>query len=675
MLFMHANVHVVMQNRKSKLKRAIQELDRETVEGNTEQALVDRLAQQHSLDVPILDAAAKYALPPEEANIAVQHSRDGTPVFSLSGGSVLRRGLKITVVVPFKGDARCFQIQPTMFDSNPPTVEEVTDEDIRLVFRVTEPPFDIDSACASTLSKINRYLESLRGSAEQLNAELRAIAVPLIRQKKQEFAAHSQILNALTIPVRNPVRNPASAPTPESVKATQAAGMSLPMQARQQSDVSIQHINENEADIKRALTDSQMAESKLADRPIRVFISYSWDSEEHKAWAVAFAKKLRDHGIDAIIDQMQLGLGARSPEFMEQSVSQSDRVLVICTEGYKQRFDKRQGGAGYEGHIISAEMIGHSGTTKFVPILRKGDWVTALPTALLGVFGVDLRMDSGDEFRKLIRNLYGLTEISPLGRRPLRLDNAKSILSEPPRIGLPSGPEAGEYLEQRRRLPETTLLEKIWSKPFWKIWIRPTEFKPARFRSVEMCEQFILGSEIIVSGWYSFPSFDPKKFEMGKDSISAEIEHAENNRIWRAERWTLFQSAQFIMNRSFDQIPQLGERIHVLEILDTVTAAIEFAARMAEQRVLSRNAAITFSLRSVAGRLLTWPQDTYTNAVPRECWAQDDTITNERAVDSAQLTAERRELALQIVLEILTQFGCTELPLNLLESAQKKRFG
>src|SRR5579862_3687742 len=214
-LFMQASVHVVMRNRKSQLERAIQELDREAVEGDIEQALVDRLVQQYNFDVPILDAAAKYALPPEEVAVVVQHNRDGTPVFCLSSGPVLKRGLKIMVVVPFKGDARCFQIQPTTFDSNPPMVEEVTDKEIHLVFRVTEPLFDIDSACASILSKINRYLESLRTYAEQLNAELKAMAVPLIRQKKQEFAAHSQILNTLTIPIRNP----GSVPTPERGKS------------------------------------------------------------------------------------------------------------------------------------------------------------------------------------------------------------------------------------------------------------------------------------------------------------------------------------------------------------------------------------------------------------------------------------------------------------------------
>ena len=57
--------------------------------------------------------------------------------------------------------------------------------------------------------------------------------------------------------------------------------------------------------------------SAAATRP-RVFISYSWDSKEHKEWTLSLATRLRDNGIDAVIDQTHLVLGARNPEFMER---------------------------------------------------------------------------------------------------------------------------------------------------------------------------------------------------------------------------------------------------------------------------------------------------------------------------------------------------------------------
>jgi TIR domain len=121
----------------------------------------------------------------------------------------------------------------------------------------------------------------------------------------------------------------------------------------------------------------------------RVFISYSRDSEPHKDWVRSLATRLREAGVDAVIDQTHLLLGARNPEFMERCIRESACVLVVCTDIYKRRFDKRQGGAGYEGHIITGEIVNGIGENKFIPALRAGEWTTALPSALLGASGVD----------------------------------------------------------------------------------------------------------------------------------------------------------------------------------------------------------------------------------------------------------------------------------------------
>ena len=211
---------------------------------------------------------------------------------------------------------------------------------------------------------------------------------------------------------------------------------------------------------------------------LRVFISYSWDSDAHKKWVLAFGERLRNDGINAIIDQTHLALGARSPEFMERSVRESNRVLVICTETYKRRFDNREGGAGYEGHIISGEIINEVGRNKFIPVLRNGDWKTSLPTALSGVYGVDLRNDSPEEYRKLIENLHGVSRVAPVGPRPAWV----APLSGPTRSNIAALPnpenDLDKFLRQRAKpRPETEVQRKIWSKPRWQIWIHPTQFR------------------------------------------------------------------------------------------------------------------------------------------------------------------------------------------------------
>jgi hypothetical protein len=364
---------------------------------------------------------------------------------------------------------------------------------------------------------------------------------------------------------------------------------------------------------------------------LRAFVSYSWDSEAHKQWVCAFAQRLRGDGVDAIIDQTHLQLGARSPEFMERSVRDSDRVLVVCTENYKQRFDGRKGGAGYEGNIITGEIVAEVGKNKFIPVLRSGGWESSLPTALSGAYGVDLRNDSPEEYRKLIENIHGVSRAIPVGPRPRWLDSS----SRSSGAGVPTGQtpqsDLDRFLQQRAKLPETKILGKIWSKPRWQIWIRPTEFRRARFQSVDQCRQFVLSSYVEVQGWFPFPWVSVDSFETGDEWIAGEIERSGNT-VSHAERWALYRSGQFVQNRAFDEIPQLGNRIHVFEILDTATAAFEFAARMADRSVLSPQAVVTFHLDGVEGRQLTWPRDLFgdIDGVGPGCWSQGEAISVER---------------------------------------------
>ena len=65
---------------------------------------------------------------------------------------------------------------------------------------------------------------------------------------------------------------------------------------------------------------------------IRVFISYSWNSPEHKDWVREFACNLATNGIDIILDQYDLRIGEDRFQFMETSVREADAVLCACTD-------------------------------------------------------------------------------------------------------------------------------------------------------------------------------------------------------------------------------------------------------------------------------------------------------------------------------------------------------
>lgn len=153
------------------------------------------------------------------------------------------------------------------------------------------------------------------------------------------------------------------------------------------------------------------------------FISYSWDSDAHKLWIRELATRLRASGVDITLDQWHLVPGDQLPQFMESAVRYSDFVLVVCTPRYKTRSDNRAGGVGYEGDIMTAEVMTTRNQRKFIPILRAGTWTEAAASWLAGKYYVDLSATpySESQFDDLLTTLHGTrAKAPPLGAPPIR---------------------------------------------------------------------------------------------------------------------------------------------------------------------------------------------------------------------------------------------------------------
>ena len=61
----------------------------------------------------------------------------------------------------------------------------------------------------------------------------------------------------------------------------------------------------------------------------KVFISYSWTSNEHQQWVLDLATALRDNGVDAILDKWDLKEGHDANAFMERMVTDETVEKVI----------------------------------------------------------------------------------------------------------------------------------------------------------------------------------------------------------------------------------------------------------------------------------------------------------------------------------------------------------
>ena len=157
------------------------------------------------------------------------------------------------------------------------------------------------------------------------------------------------------------------------------------------------------------------------------FISYSWDGEEHKEWVRSLAARLRRDGVNTVLDQWEVEPGDRLPEFMEHSIRDNDFVLVVCTPSYKRKSDDRLGGVGYEGDIMTGEILNERNEKKFIPVVRGADGAEALPSWLQGKWHIDLSgfPDSKSEYDDLLATLFGRREKAPaVGVGPKRTARA-----------------------------------------------------------------------------------------------------------------------------------------------------------------------------------------------------------------------------------------------------------
>ena len=103
----------------------------------------------------------------------------------------------------------------------------------------------------------------------------------------------------------------------------------------------------------------------------RVFISYAWTNDAYQKKVIDLATKLRNDGIDVILDKWDLRTGADRFIFMEKSVNESDKVLILCNKVYKEKADNRCGGAGQETMIIAPEVYEKNAPEKFIPIIME----------------------------------------------------------------------------------------------------------------------------------------------------------------------------------------------------------------------------------------------------------------------------------------------------------------
>lgn len=178
----------------------------------------------------------------------------------------------------------------------------------------------------------------------------------------------------------------------------------------------------------------------------RLFISYSHDSREHEDRVRALADRLRQDGIDALIDQYDPTPPNGWPMWMDREIQKADFIALVCTETYLKRVEGRESPGKGRGVLWEAKLIYNllyledTSTQRFIPLLLDGGTISNIPLPIRGLNHYQADIDEGYE------DFYRHLTAQPRHEKPA-LGKLKAL----PAIEPQSYPASLEVREEQKR--------------------------------------------------------------------------------------------------------------------------------------------------------------------------------------------------------------------------------
>ncbi len=211
-----------------------------------------------------------------------------------------------------------------------------------------------------------------------------------------------------------------------------------------------------------------------------------------------------------------------------------------------------------------------------------------------------------------------------------------------------------------------TTAEKIKTKGYWAITVRPAEFQETRVSSRARLFDLVHDTAVSVNGRI-IPAIDGTS-----DSLSNGSDWIEFNSEWGTDlqSWRLYQSGQFVLLLAvwtdWDEAPRLrqvpypsGRTFPLWDSLATFVAIYEFAARLSLTDAGSDNMVITTMIKNLHGAQLV--QDHLRKTSLRH-YEFDDNVFEYPAgkatpTSREDLVGNPRKLAAEAANDLLHQFG------------------
>ena len=348
-----------------------------------------------------------------------------------------------------------------------------------------------------------------------------------------------------------------------------------------------------------------------------VFVSYSHESDEHKTWVRQLATDLRTGGVDATLDQWDLSPGQDAVAFMQRGISNSDRVLMVCSESYVRKSEAGSGGVGYERLIVTSELVANIDTKKFLPIVRNNAGPKMLPAFLGPRLYLDFTQDAEypSKLEDLLRELHGSPALTkpPLGSNPF--SGSVSITGSLSRTSGPTGvTESGSLLLDDKWFANN---EQLAVAGLGKMEFKGLmELRFALHNSVSKSQVELLNavrkSEIRTFGWplgIVLDSRDEYRPVPVADGIRAEVAVPKMALTGRPSYhyWALRSSGDFYLLQSLFEDDRDPGAIFFNSRIVRVTEAFLFAANLYEALAVPGDTRVSVRVthRGLAGRTLS----------------------------------------------------------------------
>ena len=174
--------------------------------------------------------------------------------------------------------------------------------------------------------------------------------------------------------------------------------------------------SEKEYILYREDTDEVVTKTQKFTNP-RVFISYCRKDKKIESWVKSLTDKLRQNGVDAILDQYNLKPGNDLPQWMTNEIIKAQKVLLICDKNYSERSDMRKAGVGWETMIIQGDMLFHGdNNSKYIAIACDG-FDENLPIYVKSKLGIS-KKEIDKDFNALLTYIFEIDTAPELGQIP-----------------------------------------------------------------------------------------------------------------------------------------------------------------------------------------------------------------------------------------------------------------